>query len=131
MKKIIFISLILTLIISIPAFADNTEQELQDVSAKLCEVLVQTDKTGFENMLSADSKNQMQWWWEASGKGKYFATLYGSCKFDHIDAKSLTSADKKVFIQRFSKDGTPWSRPAPVVFIKDDSGSWKIKSYSL
>lgn len=106
------------------------EDELKAAAAALCTALKNSDKVAFEGMLVDDRKNEMQWWWEASGKGKYFATLYDRCEYDHLDPKS-TGTNKKVFIQRFNKDGTNWGRPAPVVFKKDAAGVWKIVNYSL
>lgn len=133
MKKIFTLILfvfILTFFITV-ARAAEPEDSLKIAVEKLCTTLIKTDRDGFESMLSADQKGEMRWWWEASGKGQYFATLYGSCGFDHIDPKSTGQAQQKVFVQRFNKDGTKWSRPAPVVFQKDASGEWKIVNYSL
>lgn len=106
-----------------------TEDTLKTWVSKLCTSLKDGDKTTFESMLA--DKTRMQWWWESSGKGKYFPNLYGKCEYDHLDAKQSTETKKKVFVQRFDKEGKKWSRPAPVVFEKNDKGEWLITSYSI
>lgn len=114
-----------------PVVRADDDTAMKDAAANLCSVLKASDRDAFSKLLDASAQNEMQWWWDASGKGKYFNELFDHCAFDHIDPNS-TADQKKVFIQRFNKgDGKPWGRPAPVVFKKDASGAWKITGYSL
>ena len=134
-KKTIVASLVMGMM-TFSSFADHHQNHdealMKEHSVKLCKALKAQDKAGFEAMLDESQKGQMRWWWEASGKGKYFTKLYSKCEFDHVDKRFSEVGKKyKVFIQRFNLDGTKWSRPAPVVFKKNAKGEWKITSYSL
>lgn len=130
-QKIIFSLFIGTLLsISLNAHAED-DAAMKAAATNLCSVLKAGDRVAFEALLDAGSKNELRWWWDASGKGKDFVNIFDRCEFEHIDPNS-TADQKKVFIQRFNKgDGKPWGRPAPVTFKKNAQGEWKISSYSL
>lgn len=132
LKYLTSIMILLALTIVFTSYVEASEEdELKSAVTNLCAVLKSGDKAAFEALLAADKKNQMQWWWEASGKGKYFPTLFDRCEYTHLDPNA-TGAAKKVFVQRYDKDGkTPWGRPAPVSFQKDATGAWKVVGYSL
>lgn len=131
MKKI-FLSLSVIIGMSFVLNAHATEAEMKPLVEKLCTALVKSDRDTFVSMVDESSQSSIRWWWDSSGKGKYFSTLYGSCKFDHIDQKnSKAGSQYKVFVQRYNKDGSKWSRPAPVVFKKNSKGEWKIVNYSI
>lgn len=118
----------LCLFVTKPLFAGDASQDMKDLSAKLCTVLAGADEAGFVAML--DNPQQKQWWWDSSGKGKYFNENFSKCEFESIDVTQSTDAKKKVFIQRYDKAGAKWGRPAPVVFENKNS-AWVITSYSL
>lgn len=134
MKKLLFMPLIILTLLSINSVFAQTDSKIKydlpkikTLVTKLCTALKTGDRNTFESMLAEDSKQEMRWWWEASGKGKYFPKLFSRCEFDHVDKRFSSENNIKVFIQRYDLDGTKWSRPAPVSFDKN----YKIISYSL
>lgn len=131
MKKInvVVLSILALMLSSTPVKA--SEEELKTVATKLCDILMKGDRDGFENMISKERKRDIQWWWDASGKGKYFAKLYGKCEFDKMVDGSKPNR-KQVFIQRYEKDGvTKWGKFGTVSFEKNAAGEWKMISYAL
>lgn len=132
MKKLILSILIGLGLVSTVSTAANAAEidELKAASAKVCSLLKSEDRAGFEAMLAKDRKGQMRWWWDSSGKGKYFNKNFSRCEFVNLDPKSEGTPKKKVFIQRYDLEGKPWGRPAPVYFVKEGT-EWKIENYSL
>lgn len=109
----------------------SDEDQLKALATKLCGILMQGDRVAFEAMVADDQKQDVRWWWDASGKGKDFKNLYGKCEFEKIVDGSKPER-KQVFIQRYQKDGvTKWGQFGTAVFEKKTTGEWKMIGYTL